>query len=109
MAASEVQQAPKLLDSPKTLQKPKVKFPKKYKVYLLNDDYTTMDFVVHILMSIFHMPEPKAIDTMLKVHKEGKALCGVYTKEIAETKVNKVRQLARKNEFPLMAKMEPES
>ncbi len=82
--------------------------PKKYKVYLLNDDYTTMDFVVDILCEVFHKSYEEAVTIMLKIHKEGKGLCGVYTYEIAETKVDQVHRLARAHEFPLKAVMEEE-
>ena len=85
-----------------------VKEPKKYKVFLLNDDYTTMDFVVEILMDIFHKSYAEAVDIMLTVHKKGRGLCGVYTYEIAETKVNEVHRRARANQFPLRAEMEEE-
>jgi ATP-dependent Clp protease adaptor protein ClpS len=82
--------------------------PKKYKVYLLNDDYTTMDFVVDILMKIFHKNYQQAEKIMLDIHKQGQGLCGVYTYEIAETKVMQVHQLARNNGYPLKATMEEE-
>jgi ATP-dependent Clp protease adaptor protein ClpS len=85
-----------------------LKEPKKYKVYLLNDDYTTMDFVVEILMDVFHKSYAEAVDLMLTIHKKGKGLCGVYTYEIAETKVDEVHRRARANEFPLRAQMEEE-
>ena len=85
-----------------------VKEPKKYKVFLLNDDYTTMDFVVEILMDVFHKSYAEAVDIMLTVHKKGRGLCGVYTYEIAETKVNEVHRRARANQFPLRAEMEEE-
>ncbi len=82
--------------------------PKKYKVYLLNDDYTTMDFVVDILMRIFHKSYEEAERIMLEIHKKDKGLCGVYTYEIAETKVAQVHKRARDNGFPLKAYMEEE-
>jgi len=84
------------------------KEPKLYKVFLLNDDYTTMDFVVEILMDIFHKSYSEAVDIMLTVHKKGKGLCGIYTYEIAETKVDEVHRRARAHEFPLKAIMEEE-
>ncbi len=83
-------------------------FPKKYKVYLLNDDYTTMDFVVDILMKIFHKNYDEAERIMLDIHKNGQGLCGVYTYEIAETKVVQVHKKARESGFPLKAVMEEE-
>ena len=80
--------------------------PPMYKVLLLNDDYTTMDFVVEILMLVFHQPLEKATRIMLKVHRQGVGLCGVYTYEIAETKVEMVHALSREKEFPLKCTME---
>ncbi len=85
-----------------------LKEPKKYKVYLLNDDYTTMDFVVDILCEVFHKSYEEAVNLMLTIHKQGRGLCGVYTYEIAETKVDQVHRLARAHEFPLKAIMEEE-
>ncbi len=85
-----------------------LKEPKKYKVFLLNDDYTTMDFVVDILCEVFHKSYEEAVNIMLTIHKQGKGLCGVYTYEIAETKVDQVHRLARANQFPLKAVMEEE-
>jgi ATP-dependent Clp protease adaptor protein ClpS len=79
-----------------------------YKVILHNDDYTPMDFVVSILVNIFHKGLNEAEELMLKVHEEGKAVCGVYVKDIAATKVTQVKEIARKNGFPLMATMELE-
>jgi len=75
--------------------------PNLYRVYLLNDDYTTMDFVVYILMKVFDKNRLEATSIMLHVHRHGKGLAGIYIKEIAETKVAEVEQLARKNGFPL--------
>ncbi len=89
-------------------EKIKLKYPKKYKVYLLNDDYTTMDFVVDILISIFHKTYEQAEDIMLEVHKKGRGMCGVYSHEIAETKVMQVITKAKDNGFPLKATMEEE-
>jgi ATP-dependent Clp protease adaptor protein ClpS len=82
--------------------------PTMYKVLLLNDDYTSMDFVINVLMSIFHKNEQDAYAIMMKVHNEGKALCGIYTYEIAETKVAQVDRVAKENHFPLKAIMEEE-
>lgn len=75
--------------------------PNLYRVYLLNDDYTTMDFVVYVLMTIFNKSKLEATAIMLHVHRNGKGLAGVYTKEIAETKAYEVEKLARINGFPL--------
>ncbi len=86
----------------------KTKKPPLYKVFLLNDDYTTMDFVVHVLELVFHKSTIEATQIMLHVHKKGMGLCGTFTKEIAETKVNNVHELAQQNEFPLKCLMEKE-
>jgi ATP-dependent Clp protease adaptor protein ClpS len=82
--------------------------PKKYKVMLLNDDYSTMDFVIEILTTIFKKTQDEATAIMLKVHKNGKAVCGVYIHEIAATKVAQVKANARKAQFPLKAILEEE-
>ena len=91
-----------------TKETTELKEPKKYKVFLLNDDYTTMDFVVDVLCEVFHKTYEEAVNIMLTIHKQGKGLCGVYTYEIAETKVDQVHRLARAHEFPLRATMEEE-
>lgn len=85
-----------------------VEEPPLYRVYLHNDDYTTMKFVVEILMSVFSKPIEEASKIMLKVHREGVGLCGVYDHEVAETKVITVHQLAESNGFPLKCSMEKE-
>ena len=85
-----------------------LKKPELFKVLLLNDDYTTMDFVVEILESVFHKQPAEAYRIMMMVHTQGKGLCGVYPLEIAETKVATVVDRARENGFPLRAAMEPE-
>lgn len=77
--------------------------PRMFKVLLYNDDYTTMDFVVRVLMEIFHKTHEEATDIMLRVHNEGIGVCGVYPKEIAETKVEMVHTMASLNGFPLLA------
>jgi ATP-dependent Clp protease adaptor protein ClpS len=84
------------------------KKPDLYKVFLLNDDYTTMDFVVEVLESIFHKQPAEAFRIMMMVHTRGKGLCGVYPHEVAETKVDTVIERAREQGFPLRAAMEPE-
>jgi ATP-dependent Clp protease adaptor protein ClpS len=84
------------------------KKPELFKVLLLNDDYTTMDFVVEVLESIFHKAPAEAFRIMMAVHTQGKGLCGVYPHEVAETKVETVMERARENGFPLRAAMEPE-
>lgn len=91
-----------------TQSKQKPKKPPLYKVLLHNDDYTTMDFVVLVLRSIFHKSIPDAVKIMMAVHKQGIGVAGTYTYEIAEAKVNQVTQLARGNEFPLLCTIEEE-
>ena len=86
--------------------KEKVEEPPLYKVLLHNDDYTTMEFVVWVLQSIFNMPEEQAIQVMLNVHLRGAGVAGIYTYEIAETKVEKTMALAREHEYPLLATLE---
>ena len=85
-----------------------VSFPKKYKVFLLNDDYTTMEFVVDILMGIFRKSYEESENIMLEVHKNGRGLCGIYSHEIAQTKVLQVITKAKDSGFPLKATMEEE-
>lgn len=80
-----------------------VEEPKKYTVFLLNDDFSTMDFVIEVLMSIFRKSLSEAEQIMLSVHNNGKAACGTYTQEIAYTKVSQVSSMARKAGFPLKA------
>ena len=84
------------------------KRPELYKVLLLNDDYTTMDFVIEVLETIFNKQPAEAYRIMMLVHTQGKGLCGVYPYEIAETKVEMVVNTAREHGFPLKAAMEPE-
>lgn len=97
---------PELEDSTKALTL--VKQPRKYKVILLNDDYTPMDFVVDVLMRFFHFNEEVATRMMLQVHSSGKAICGIFTRDIAETKVALVNGYARSNQHPLLCVMESE-
>src|SRR6476659_5989300 len=80
----------------------KTEEPPLFKVLLHNDDYTTMDFVVHVLQSVFNLPEDQAIQIMLNVHVKGIGVAGVYTYEVAEMKVSKTSDLAREHEFPLL-------
>lgn len=89
-----------------TLTKPRVKEPPFYQVVLLNDDYTTMEFVVMVIKKFFHKSDEEAGKIMMKVHHDGKGVCGVYPFEIAETKTMQVNEFALKNEFPLKCKME---
>ena len=88
--------------------RPKTKKPAMYRVLLLNDDYTPMEIVVHIPERFFNKTREEATDVMLHVHRRGVGLCGVYTYEIAETKVNQVMDFARVNEQPLQCTMEKE-
>ena len=83
-----------------------IRGPKMYRVILHNDDYSTMDFVIEVLISIFHKPAADATRIMLDVHKKGMGICGVYTYDIAVTRVARVHQLAKKREFPLKCSLE---
>ena len=85
---------------------PKLKRPPLYKVVMLNDDYTPMDFVVEVLEAFFGTTREKATRIMLTVHTEGKAVCGVFTRDIAETKAAQVNQYARENQHPLLCEIE---
>lgn len=86
--------------------RPKLKRPPLYKVILLNDDYTPMEFVVLVLERFFHKDKETATRIMLHVHTRGVGVCGVYTKDVAETKVTQVNEFARANQHPLMCDME---
>lgn len=88
--------------------KVRTKKPSLYKVMLLNDDFTPMDFVVYVLERVFRRTHDEATDIMLKVHQDGVGVAGIYTYEIAETKVDQVMTLARQNEHPLQCTMERE-
>ncbi len=88
--------------------RPKTKKPSMYKVLLLNDDYTPMEFVIHILERFFSKNRQEATDIMLHVHRRGVGICGIYTYEVAETKVQQVMDFARTNEQPLQCTMEKE-
>jgi len=85
-----------------------VKRPQLYRVLLHNDDYTTMEFVVLVLKSVFHHEEQAAVRIMLQVHQQGVGVAGVYSYEIAEARVAKVARLAKEHEFPLRCSMEPD-
>jgi ATP-dependent Clp protease adaptor protein ClpS len=87
-------------------EKAKVKPPPLYKVMLLNDDYTPMDFVVVVLQTVFAMTREKATQVMLQVHREGMGVCGTYTREVAAAKVEQVVNIARKHQHPLQCTME---
>ena len=83
--------------------------PQMFKVLLHNDDYTSMDFVVEVLTGIFHKTHLQAEQIMLQIHEKDKAICGVYSFEIAQTKAQQVKQRAKENEFPLLATIEEDS
>ncbi|MES9826638.1 MAG: ATP-dependent Clp protease adapter ClpS [Candidatus Thiodiazotropha sp.] len=85
---------------------PKLKKPPLYKVIILNDDYTPMEFVVLVLETFFNMDREKATRVMLHVHTRGVGVCGVFTKDVAETKVSQVNDYSRSNQHPLMCTME---
>ena len=104
MAGTERQTGGEVLERTKR----ETKKPELFKVLLLNDDYTTMDFVVEVLENIFNKAPAEAYRIMMAVHTQGKGLCGVYPFEVAETKVAAVVDLARSSGFPLRATMEPE-
>jgi len=89
-----------------TKTRPKTKKPSMYKVLMLNDDYTPMEFVVHVLERFFGKPHEEAVRIMLHVHQRGVGFCGVFTYEVAETKVNQVMDLARKHQHPLQCTIE---
>ena len=93
-------------DSVLEAKKAKVKLPPMYKVLLLNDDYTPMEFVVLVLQKFFGMARERATQVMLKVHREGMGVCGVYPRDVASTKVQQVAAYARKHQHPLQCVME---
>ncbi|HVB83391.1 MAG TPA: ATP-dependent Clp protease adapter ClpS [Rhodanobacteraceae bacterium] len=86
--------------------KPRLERPAMYQVVLLNDDYTPMEFVVDVLRTFFGMNQERAVQVMLHVHHRGKGVCGVFTREVAETKVNQVNDYARVQHHPLLCAME---
>ncbi len=88
--------------------KDEVREPSMFRVLLHNDDYTTMEFVIEILIIVFNKSPEEAVEIMLNVHRKGIGICGVYTYEVSETKVNIVHVLARENGFPLKCTMEKE-
>ncbi len=87
-------------------EKPRLKPPRQYKVVLLNDDYTPMEFVVQVLSIYFGMDHEKATRVMMSVHTKGKGVCGIFSYEIAETKVDQVNEFSRLNQHPLMCDLE---
>jgi ATP-dependent Clp protease adaptor protein ClpS len=98
---------PLIKDRPDSKTREKFKEPEQYKVVLLNDHFTTMDFVVDILMDIFHKSIEDASKIMLDVHNKGRGIVGVYTWDIAVTKAEQVHAAAKANEFPLLCVVEP--
>ncbi len=86
----------------------KVKRPPMFRVLMLNDDYTPMEFVVEVLRTIFHQPQEEAISVMLAVHHQGSGVCGIFTRDVAETKIDQVACLAREHEYPLQCRLEQE-
>ena len=88
--------------------KTQVKKPPMFKVILLNDDFTPMDFVVQLLRTIFRRSEEEAVDIMLQIHRDGSGICGVYTRDVAETKADLTIKTARSHEYPLQCKIENE-
>jgi len=89
-------------------EKPKSQVPRRYKVLFHNDDYTTMEFVVDALVRFFHKSQAEATHIMLTVHKKGNAVAGIYTRDVAETKVEEVMKHARESGMPLLVTAEPE-
>ena len=87
---------------------PQLKEPRKYKVILLNDDYTPMEFVVEVVKSFFGLSHIKATEIMLEVHHSGKGICGVFTRDIAETKAAQVNAYSQTQEHPLLCEIEPD-
>ena len=100
-------------EGPGTLTRPRAKGklppPSMWKVILHNDDFTTQEFVVWVLRTVFHQPEAEAVRIRLDVHQQGKGIAGVYTRDVAETKLAQVQRLAEAQEFPLLCSMEPEA
>ena len=87
-------------------ERTKTKPPRMYKVILFNDDYTTMDFVIEVLQRFFEIDRERALQIMLKVHNEGSAVCGIYSRDVAETKVVQVSKFAKQHGHPLRCSME---
>ncbi|MBE0350791.1 MULTISPECIES: ATP-dependent Clp protease adapter ClpS [Pseudoalteromonas] len=97
-----------VIETVRDSEKQKLQPPRKYKVILNNDDYTPMDFVIEVLMTFFNMDSDRATDVMLQVHHNGKAICGIYSADVAYTKVEQVNRYARDNEHPLLCSCEQE-
>ena len=88
------------------IQKSQLKQPSLYRVWLLNDDYTPMDFVIEVLQQVFHMEFEHATQVMLTVHTQGRAVCGIYPRDIAETKMLQVNEFSEQNQHPLLCQIE---
>lgn len=99
---------PRRDEGTETLKRPALKRPPMFRVILHNDDYTTMEFVVEILVRFFHRTQTEATRIMLHVHTKGRGVAGVYTRDVAETKVEQVSEHARESGMPLLLTMEPE-
>ena len=91
-----------------TEQKQKLEHPRRFRVLLQNDDFTTMEFVVHLLRAVFHKSDGEAIGIMLHVHEKGVGVAGVYSRQVAETKVETVKSMAEQAEYPLQCTLEPD-
>lgn len=102
-------QDPRTGTATKTRTRTKLQPPSLWKVILHNDDYTTQEFVVWTLETIFRKPEPEAVRIMLDVHKRGKGIAGIYSFDVADTKVAQVKSVAEQQEFPLLCTLEPET
>lgn len=108
MMADDDRQGDDRLDGDLAVQdaKPKLKKPPLFKVILLNDDYTPMEFVIEVLEVFFRMGREQATQVMLTIHTQGKGVCGIYTRDIAETKAGEVNRYARENQHPLLCEIE---
>jgi len=108
MAASKPAGTPKEGDGLAVADKPKIERPRRYQVVLHNDDYTTMEFVVHVLVKFFHVSDTEATSIMLQVHHKGYGIVGLYSRDVAETKVAQVMAYAKEQGHPLRCTAEPE-
>lgn len=97
-----------VIEQHRETQRQKIQPPRKFKVILNNDDYTPMDFVIEVLIHFFNMDSERATEVMLKVHYEGRAVCGVYSSDVAHTKTEQVNRFARDNQHPLLCSCERE-
>lgn len=101
--------APREFIATETRTEQRVQRPRMWRVLLHNDDYTTQEFVVWVLESIFHKPHAEAFAIMMSVHRSGVGVAGIFTRDVAETKVHAAQRLAEEHEFPLLVTMEPET